>query len=162
MQELKTFFKPEFAKGLTVNGQNLIIDSFTHGAIGKFIALYGLDDLFVNLPDTLEQFQISNRDAKSDILIKIPKEIGRLKNLDMILLDNCIAEIPDTVCQLPKLRFLALINNPKLKTVPECLGNMPNLLFINLRGSANVKLPSAIEAKAEDMGGGMWDLLQED
>jgi hypothetical protein len=47
MSDLKDFFKPEFAKGLTVGGEKLVIDSFTHGAVGKFIALYGLDDLIV-------------------------------------------------------------------------------------------------------------------
>jgi hypothetical protein len=29
MQELKDFFKPEFAKGLTVGGEKLVIDSFS-------------------------------------------------------------------------------------------------------------------------------------
>ena len=146
MAELKDFFKPEFAKGLTVGGEKLVIDSFSHGAIGKFIALYGLDDLIGSLPDTLKEFQIQNRDNKSDVLVKIPEEIGRFKDLNMILLDNCVDSIPNSVCTLPKLRFLALINNPKLKTIPECVADLPNLYFLNLKGS--------------DMGGGMWDLQE--
>jgi len=158
MSELKTFFKPEFAKGLTVGGEKLVIDSFSHGAIGKFIALYGLDDLIGNLPDTLKEFQIQNRDNKSDVLIRIPEEIGRFKDLNMILLDNCVDSIPDSVCTLPKLRFLALINNPKLKTIPECVVDLPNLYFLNLKGSENVKVPQSIQDKGTDMGGGMWDL----
>ena len=44
MSELKDFFKPEFAKGLTVGGEKLVIDSYSQGAIGKLIGLYGLDD----------------------------------------------------------------------------------------------------------------------
>jgi hypothetical protein len=158
MAELKDFFKPEFAKGLTVGGQKLVIDSFSHGAIGKFIALYGLDDLINNLPDTLEEFQIQNRDNKSDITIRIPEQIGRFKDLHMILLDNCIESIPDAICTLPKLRFLALINNPKLTSIPECIVDLPSLYFLNLKGSTNVKVPDAIKAKGTDMGGGMWDL----
>ena len=158
MAELKDFFKPEFAKGLTVGGQKLVIDSFSHGAIGKFIALYGLDDLIDNLPDTLEEFQIQNRDNKSDITIKIPEQIGRFKDLHMILLDNCIESVPDAICTLPKLRFLALINNPKLTSIPECIVDLPSLYFLNLKGSTNVKVPDAIKAKGTDMGGGMWDL----
>jgi len=159
MQELKSFFKPEFAKGLTVGGEKLVIDSFSHGAIGKFIALYGLDDLIGNLPDTLTEFQIQNRDNKnSDVIINIPEEIGRFKNLHMILLDNCVASIPESICTLPKLRFLALINNPQLKDIPGCLAQLPNLYFLNLKGSSNVKVPEAIKAKGTDMGGGMWDL----
>jgi hypothetical protein len=162
MSELKAFFKPEFAKGLTVGGEKLVIDSFSHGAIGKFIALYGLDDLIGNLPDTLQEFQIQNRGNNNEnITITIPEEIGRFKNLHMILLDNCITSIPESVCTLPKLRFLALINNPGLKSIPECVANLPNLYFLNLKGSNNVKVPDAIKVKGTDMGGGMWD-LQED
>ena len=158
MEELKSFFKPEFAKGLTVGGQKLVIDSFSHGAIGKFIALYGLDDLIGNLPDTLEEFQIQNRDSKTNVIINIPEEIGRFKNLHMILLDNCVSHVPDSICTLPKLRFLALINNPELKQIPGCLAELPNLYFLNLKGSTNVEVPESIKAKGTDMGGGMWDL----
>ena len=160
MAELKDFFKPEFAKGLTVGGEKLVIDSFSQGAIGKFIALYGLDDLIGSLPDTLKEFQIQNRDNKSDVLVKIPEEIGRFKDLNMILLDNCVDSIPNSVCTLPKLRFLALMNNPKLKTIPECFADLPNLYFLNLKGSENVQVPESIQAKGSDMGGGMWDLQE--
>jgi Leucine-rich repeat (LRR) protein len=76
----------------------------------------------------------------------------------MILLDNCVTSIPDSVCTLPKLRFLALINNPGLKTIPECIVDLPSLYFLNLKGSNNVEVPEAIKAKGTDMGGGMWDL----
>ena len=158
MTELKDFFKPEFAKGLTVGGEKLVIDSFTHGAVGKFIALYGLDDLIGNLPPTLKEFQIQNKDNKSDIIINIPEEIGRFKDLNMIMLDNCVASIPDSVCGLEKLKFLALINNQKLTSIPECISNLPSLLFLNLKGSPNVEVPQEIKEKGTDMGGGMWDL----
>lgn len=160
MSELKSFFKPEFAKGLTVGGEKLVIDSFSHGAIGKFIALYGLDDLIGSLPATLKEFQIQNR-GNDNVLITIPEEIGRFKDLHMILLDNCVTSIPESVCTLPKLRFLALINNPGLKSIPECVADLPNLYFLNLKGSNNVEVPESIKAKGTDMGGGMWD-LQED
>ena len=158
MSELKDFFKPEFAKGLTVGGEKLVIDSFSHGAIGKFIALYGLDDLIGNLPDTLEEFQIQNRDSKTDIIVKIPDEIKRFKKLHMILLDNCIDSIPDAICELPSLRFVALINNPKLTSIPECLADIPTLYFLNVKGSTNLKIPQSIMDKATDLGNGMLDL----
>jgi hypothetical protein len=157
MSELKDFFKPEFAKGLTVGGEKLVIDSFSHGAVGKFIGLYGLDDLIDNLPSTLKEFQIQNRD-KNDVTINIPESIGRFKDLNMVLFDNCIERIPDSICTLPKLRFLALINNPKLTEIPECVADLPNLYFLNLKGSSNVRVPESIQAKGTDMGGGMWDL----
>jgi hypothetical protein len=157
MSELKDFFKPEFAKGLTVGGEKLVIDSFSHGAIGKFIGLYGLDDLIDNLPSTLKEFQIQNRD-KNDVTINIPESIGRFKDLTMILFDNCVEHVPDSICTLPKLRFLALINNQKLTEIPECVSDLPNLFFLNLKGSPNVRVPESVQAKGTDMGGGMWDL----
>jgi hypothetical protein len=70
MSELKDFFKPEFAKGLTVNGEKLVIDSFSTGVIGKFIGLYGLEDLIGSLPDTLKEFQIQNKD-KNNVTIQL-------------------------------------------------------------------------------------------
>ena len=157
MSELKNFFKPEFAKGLTVGGEKLVIDSFSHGAVGKFIGLYGLDDLIDNLPSTLKEFQIQNRD-KNDVTINIPESIGRFKDLTMVLFDNCIEHIPDSICTLPKLRFLALINNQNLKEIPECIADLPNLYFLNLKGSPNVNVPESIKQKGTDMGSGMWDL----
>jgi hypothetical protein len=158
MAELKNLFKPEFAKGLTVGGEKLVIDSFSHGAIGKFIGLYGLDDLIENLPDSLKEFQIQNRDTNNNIVITIPDSISRFQNLQMILLDNCIVSIPESICELPKLKFLALINNPGLKSIPECIGDLPNLFFLNLKGSENVKVPNSIQSRGTDMGNGMWDL----
>ena len=157
MSELKDFFKPEFAKGLTVGGEKLVIDSFSSGAIGKFIGLYGLDDLIDNLPSTLKEFQIQNRD-KNDVMINIPESIGRFKDLTMILFDNCVERVPNSICTLPKLRFLALINNQKLTEIPECVSDLPNLFFLNLKGSPNVRVPESVQAKGTDMGGGMWDL----
>jgi hypothetical protein len=157
MSELKKFFKPEFAKGLTIGGEKLVIDSFNHGAVGKFIGLYGLNDLIDNLPSTLKEFQIQNRD-KNDVTIEIPESIGRFKDLNMVLLDNCVQSVPDSICTLPKLRFLALINNPKLVEIPECISELPNLFFLNLKGSNNVRVPESIKVKGTDMGGGMWDL----
>jgi len=157
MSELKNFFKPEFAKGLTVGGEKLVIDSFSHGAVGKFIGLYGLDDLIDNLPSTLKEFQIQNRD-KNNVVINIPESIGRFKELTMVLFDNCIEHIPDSICTLPKLRFLALINNQNLREIPECIADLPNLYFLNLKGSPNVQVPQSIQEKGTDMGAGMWDL----
>ena len=157
MSELKDFFKPEFAKGLTVGGEKLRIDSFSHGAVGKFIGLYGLEDLIDSLPNTLEEFQIQNRD-KNNITINIPESIGKFKNLSMIMLDNCVEHIPASICTLPKLRFIALMNNEKLTEIPDCIADLPNLYFLNLKGSPNVRIPEKIKEKGTDMGGGMWDL----
>jgi hypothetical protein len=50
------------------------------------------------------------------------------------------------------------VNNPKLRSVPECIGNMPNLIFVNFRGS-NVEAPAGIKERGSDMGDNMWDMM---
>ncbi len=159
MSELKDIFKPEFAKGLTVGGTKLSIDNFKSGAIGKFIALYGLDDLIETLPDTLTEFQIQNRD-KDSIIVNIPPSIGRFKQLDMVLLDNCIAALPEEIGECKLLRFLSLPNNKELKALPESIAKLPNLFFLNVKGSPDCKIPQSVLDRAEDMCGGcgMYDL----
>jgi hypothetical protein len=158
MKELKQFFKPEFAKGLTVGGEKFVVDSLTQGAIGKFIGLYGLDELIGSLPTGIDEFHIQNRDRNSNIEIVIPNEISRFKNLNLVFLDNCVSSIPDSICELTKLKYLALTNNPGLKTIPDCLENMENLVFINLQGSDNVQIPRWLEEKGNKMGNNFWDL----
>jgi len=159
MAELKDFFKPEFAKGLTIgNGEKLVIDDFQRGATGKFIALYGLDELIDSLPSTLKEFQIQNRDQRDGFIIAIPPSISRFKNLEAIMLENCIDSIPDTICQLKELQFISLVKNPKLTSIPECIANMQSLLFLNLKDSKNVQVPEAIKEKGKEWEDGMWDL----
>lgn len=156
--ELKEFFKPIFAQGLTSNnGEKLEIDSFSSGAIGKFVSLYGLDDVFKNIPDTIEELIIKNRE-RDNIGLKVPSDISRFTNLEMIMFDNCVKEIPDSICNLKKLTLLSLLNNKELTSIPECISDLPELLFLNLKGSDNCKVPEGIKNRGEYWGEGMWDL----
>lgn len=155
---LKEVFKPYFAKGLTVGGTRFSVDSLTSGNIGKFISLYGLDELIDSLPEDIEEFQIMNRDRNNNININIPNSISRFKKLEMILFENCIDRLPDSICELPNLNFISLVNNPNLKTVPECIADLPNLMFMNLKDSPNVKVPQKIADKAtRKMQDGFYD-----
>ena len=160
MNDLKSFFKPEFAKGLTgTSGKDFKVDSLSSGAVGKFIALYGLEDLIESLPKTLETFSIQNRDSRETVKIELPKEIGQFKNLVHIITDNIsFKSIPESVCELKNLKFLAVMKNPELTTVPECIANLPSLMFLNLKESPNAKIPSSITEKGEEMQPGMWDV----
>ena len=160
MNELKDFFKPEFAKGLTgTSGKDFKVDSLSSGAVGKFISLYGLEDLIESLPKTLETFSIQNRDSRETVKIELPKEIGQFKNLVHIITDNVsFKSIPESVCELKNLKFLAVMKNPELTVVPECIANLPSLMFLNLKESPNAKIPSSITEKGEEMQPGMWDL----
>jgi Leucine-rich repeat (LRR) protein len=59
---------------------------------------------------------------------------------------------------LKNLKFLAVMKNPELTTVPECIADLPSLMFLNLKESPNAKIPSSITEKGEEMQPGMWDL----
>ena len=157
--ELKEFFKPEFAQNLTVGEmqqKKLTIDSFTSGAVGKYIALYGIEDIFENLPLDITDIQLNNRD-NNDIIINIPASIGKYKKLKQLLLTNCVDRIPDEVCELKDLRFIGLVDNPKLTQVPSCIVNLDKLIFLNLKGSKNVVVPDEIKQRATLFGDEMWD-----
>jgi Leucine-rich repeat (LRR) protein len=159
MSELKPLFKKYFAEGLVTKGDSLEITSFTSGAVGKFVALYGLEDLFENLPETLEVLSIVNRNE--NIIIDIPASIGRFKNLEMLALINCIKELPEQVCELENLNFLSLIGNTQLTRIPDCVADLPSIVVVNLRDSSNVKVPESFKTKAKDMGDNIWDFQSE-
>jgi hypothetical protein len=157
--ELKQFFKPEFAQNLTtgeMQQKKLTIDSFTSGAVGKYIALYGVEDIFENLPLDMTDIQLNNRDDNG-IIINIPASIGKYKKLKQLLLTNCVDRIPDEVCELKDLRFIGLVDNPKLTQVPSCIVNLDKLIFLNLKGSKNVVVPDEIKQRATLFGDEMWD-----
>lgn len=159
MSELKSFFKPEFAKGIVLGGKELKIESLTSGTVGKFIALYGLEDLMDSLPKSLERILIQNRDSKDPIHVELPEDIGKLQNLTNILTDNItFSKVPDSICNLKNLNFLAITRNPELRTIPDCVADLPNLMFLNLKGCDNVKIPKKIEEKGDPIGPNMWDL----
>jgi hypothetical protein len=157
MNELKDFFKPEFAKGLiSTSGVDFKVDGLTSGSVGKFIALYGLEDLFESLPKTLESFSVINRDRA--VNIEIPQQIGNFKNLKHLMTENIsFSSLPESICNLKNLNFLAVMKNPELTTIPECLGNSKSLMFLNLKDCPNVKVPSSITEKYKELVPGMWD-----
>ena len=160
-EELKEIFKPEFAKGLTVGGNKLNIESFKTGSVGKFIGLYGLDELFDSLPNDLTEIKIANSDGEVNLVI--PPSISKFKNLKSLILENCIEYLPDEICELKNLRFLSAPDNPKLTYIPECIVDLPNLLFLNLENSPNVRIPKRIEDKSSDFGGsGIYDMTSDE
>jgi Leucine-rich repeat (LRR) protein len=55
------------------------------------------------------------------------------------------------------LNFISLLANPKLKSLPACIADLPNLVFINLKDSNNVVVPDSIQQKGTKMGNNMWD-----
>lgn len=155
MRELKDFFKPEFAAGLVENGgEELSIDDFENGSVGKYIRLYGLDDLFDTLPDTLTKIHVKN--TRADVSLSLPTSITRFKNLTSIYFRNCLAEIPEEICSLENLVFIALEGNKNLKHIPEKIIDLPKLLFLNLKDCSNLTLTDYFKSRSVEFGPDLW------
>lgn len=150
--ELKDYYKSEFLKGLTGNyGKDVQVD-YPRDAASQYIAIYGLEEFFKNLPKDLTRldFEVSSRD-KGQFQLNLPREIGDFKDLIAIHIDSVLKEIPDTICSLPKLRFLSLPNSTYLKSLPECLADIDSLQVINLMGSnGDIKIPEKLKEKHND------------
>ena len=153
--EFKEILKPEFAKGFVKPNTNNVEIKYTGdrggGLTGKFVMLYGFEELFNELPETISRLNVINSSTES-ISLKIPDSITRFKSLKAVLFENVIDEIPDSICQLDSLLFFAAPNNPQLRSIPECIVNLPNLTFVNLNKCPNVKVPKALEEFAEGAG----------
>ena len=127
----------------------MVID-YPSDSASKFIALYGFDEFFATLPESLKRLTFKNT-SKDNLSLNIPNDIGRFKELTAINFVSCVASLPDSICQLQNLQYLSLVNNPDLQMLPECIGNMPNLMVLNLSGSdRNKVLPQSILSREEE------------
>jgi len=155
LKELKDYFKPEFAKGLVAKGEKKVNIQIPEGAAGKFIALYGAEEIFDNLPDDIVSMIIENK--KTSATITIPPSISRFQNLETLMLDNIIDNLPDEVSQCKSLNFLSLPNNKALKSLPDSIGTMDNLSFVNISGcDPSLRIPESIADKFDDIGNGLY------
>jgi hypothetical protein len=140
-KELKSKFIKEISSSQQ-SGKKIQID-YPSGPVSKFIALYGFDDMFDSLPENMENLLFINK--SNDLIdLKIPDSISRFKNLESILLEKCVSEIPESIGELKKINFLSFPNNPKLKTLPKSIMTLPILKFINATG-CNLQLPEGFD-----------------
>ena len=151
LSELRDFFKPEFAKGLTKqNDKRLDINNDDSSAAGKFIQIYGYKELFDTLPDDMTQIIINNQ-KNNNIAFDIPESIGRFDKLQTLLLGGIVKSVPDSICNLKELLLLSLPNNPQLTTLPVCIKDLPMLGFLNINGS-NITIPEELKDVLEQEG----------
>jgi len=156
MSELKEFFKPEFAKGLVNKGGNKVEINYPDSSAGKFVALYGFDELFESLPDSIEHLLINNK-SKEDIALNVPESLGRFKSLQALLFQNIVKTLPESIGELQNLNFLALPANKSLQSLPESIADIPGLAFINLKDSnPSIKIPERLKEKLQDEGSGFY------
>ena len=151
LKKVKEEFKPKFAKDLTTGGGNKIEIEYPNGNASKFVALYGFEELFDSLPGDITNFLFNNK-STDDFNLVLPKSISRFKNLEALLLMKCVSSIPEEIGELKNLSFLALPDNPNLSSIPASVLTLPNLMFINLKGS-KPQFPEGFDAKFGEEGG---------
>lgn len=157
--ELKPLFKHEFAKGLTTKGGTKVEIIYPESSAGKFVALYGFEDLFKSLPKDIKTLNIINK-SKENIALDVPDEISQFKDLHTILLQNMVKTVPESIGNLPNLAFISLPDNKDLESIPESIKNLKNLTMLNLKNSnPNVKIPESLKDILEDNGAGFYSVL---
>jgi len=156
LSELKDFFKPEFAKNLVKTNDDKVTISYPRSAAGKFIAIYGFDEVFDNLPDHITLLHIENNSSEN-LALDIPQSISRFQRLENLMLSKIVKTIPDVISELRSLEFLSLPDNPNLQRLPESIAKMDGLSFIGLAGSNPDKnLPEVVKEKFMDYGNGLF------
>jgi len=159
MIELKESFKPEFAKGLVTKGGDKVEINYPNDSAGKFVALYGFDELFESMPKTIQHLLINNK-SKENIAIDVPESLGQFTNLQALMLQNIVRTLPESIGNLKGLNFLALPSNTNLQSLPASIVNLENLAFINLKDSnPNIEIPEVLREKLSDEGGGFYYVI---
>jgi len=156
--ELKPLFKSHFAQGLTNSKQGKSVSvEYPRDNASKYIALYGFDDFFDNLPDDLERLDFikSNRGyygrQQDDVAFEIPlpESLDRFKNLSALHLEGIVSQLPNSLGNLKNLMFLSLPNNPKLTDIPESVADLDSLQVLNLKGSGDVRIPERLQQRID-------------
>jgi len=138
-----------------LNGPMSELKEFFSSA-GKFVALYGFEELFESLPKEIKQLLIINK-SKENIALDVPESLGRFTELEALLLQNIVKTLPDSIGNLKKLNFVSLNKNAELEKLPDSIADLPNLTFINLQNSnPNLEIPERLRERLVDEGNGFW------
>jgi hypothetical protein len=158
--DLKEYFKPEFAKGLVNQSTNQVNITYPDSSAGKFVALYGFEELFDSLPRDIEMLSFINK-SKEDLAIDIPASIGEFTNLTTLQLENIVKTLPDELGKLVNLGYLILPNNKQLRSLPSSVENLKDLTFLNIYNCGDKldeTLPQSVRDNLIPQGNGYFFL----
>ncbi len=153
--ELKPFFKEKFAKFMGKDYGKQVQLRYPNDTASKYISIYGFDEFFEALPESLERLDIeissnrgySQKEQKTPAF-RLPDDITRFKNLEMLHIEGMLSELPDEVGELQNLQFISIPNNPNLVHIPESIVNLPNLQVLNVKNNSKMVIPHKIMEKA--------------
>jgi len=151
--ELKPFFKDKFASYMKKDFGKQVQLRYPNDTMSKYIAIYGFDEFFEALPETLERLdvEISSRNSRSDDQklpsFRLPDDIARFKQLEMLHIEGMLSELPDDLGQLQNLQFISIPNNPNLVHIPEVIADLPQLEVLNVKNNGKMVIPHKIMLK---------------
>ena len=150
LSEFKDEFKQEFAKGLVSNNSKTVDINYPNSSAGKFVALYGFNELFESLPSDIDKLHINNT-SKENIALDVPESLGKFTGLQSIMFTNLVKTLPDVFDRMPNLYFLSLTENKQLESIPESVADADMLNFLVLVDSnPSVKIPERLREKLEE------------
>jgi len=165
LKKLKEELKPKFASELSTSNNSKTIElTFPGRNEGNFLSLYGFEDIIPSLPKEMTKLTIKSKEA--GLFIAIPDSITQFQNLQTVTFENCLKELNSAICKLPRLQFLNIPKNNELKTIPDCIIQIPSLVLLNTLDCENLVHPKGIENYAsplqweggESSGNGkIWD-----
>jgi hypothetical protein len=151
--ELKPFFKDKFSSYLKKDFGKQVQLRYPNDTMSKYIAIYGFDEFFEALPDSLERLDIEisnsrNRTDDNTPAFRLPDDIVRFKQLEMLHIEGMLSELPDELGQLENLQFISIPNNPNLVHIPESLADLPSLEVLNIKNNNKMVIPHKIMERA--------------
>ena len=156
LSELKQFFKHEFAKSLNKDFGDQVQINYPNDQVSRFIGLYGFDEFFDKLPQSLKRFDFEkgNRgygDNKQDLpATPLHPKVLNFPNLEVLHIEGLLSELPEDISRLQNLMFISIPNNPELETLPESLADLPNLQVLNIRNNPKLKLGPRVQAMIDN------------
>lgn len=161
LKNLKEELKVKYAGQLSTGGDSIVDIKYPNDDASKYIALFGFEEMFKNLPDSISYFTLVNK-SNDELNLDIPASISKFKNLIALVLENCVRTIPNQIGELDSLMFLTLQNNKNLVSLPESLADLEFLELISLSGSnPSVSIPERLKAKMDDEGDGFYHIIHD-
>mgnify|MGYP001411991572 FL=1 len=151
--ELKEFFKEMFKRYLNKDqdrGKRVQV-KYPNDNVSKYIGIYGFDEFMESLPQDMTRFDFESGGGygNQDKLASrpLPEKFTTFPDLQILHIEGLVNEIPESIGNLKKLKFLSLAKNPDLKSLPESLADLENLEVINIKDSPNVEIGPRLQEK---------------
>lgn len=107
----------------------------------KLKIIFASNNCFVTLPEVLGQCDnLEMVGFKSNKINEVPKNALPIKLRWLILTDNCIEVLPDSLGERPRLQKLALAGN-KLTTLPSTMSQLSNLELVRISANNLTECP---------------------